>query len=183
MNQVTPGLFRRYPSASDIASAPRADLETAIRSTGFYRNKAKSIQGACARIVDHYGGAVPRSMEDLLTLPGVARKTANVVLGNAFGMAAGVVVDTHVHRVATRLGLTREKTPEKIERDLMAILPAEEWIVASHRLILHGRRVCQARKPRCAICPVNRWCPSAEEPPARGSFSSTTTPRPRPPIG
>ena len=168
VNQVTPPFFATYPTAKDVARAPRAAIESAIRTTGFFRNKATSIQGACVRIVDVYGGDVPRTMDELLTLPGVARKTANVVLGNAFGIASGVVVDTHVQRLAGRLGLSAQKTPEKIERELMDLLPKDEWIVSSHLLILHGRNVCQARSPRCAECVVNPLCPSAETPPLPG---------------
>ena len=132
-----------------------------MRSTGFYRNKAKNIQGACVRIVHEYGGEVPDNMEDLLTLPGVARKTANVVLGTGYGIADGIVVDTHVKRLSNRLGLTEQSNPEKIERDLVALVPKEEWIDFSHLLIFHGRRVCDARKPRCADCVLSRLCPSA----------------------
>lgn len=166
VNQVTPDLFRRYRTAADYARAPLPELEAAIRSTGFFRNKAKSIQAACARIALDFGGRVPDRMEDLVTLPGVGRKTANVVLGNAYALVSGVVVDTHVHRVARRLGLTAHDLPEKIEQDLMPLFPRTEWIGLSHRLILHGRRVCKARKPRCAECPLNRECPAAEAPPA-----------------
>ncbi|MBI1849549.1 MAG: endonuclease III [Planctomycetes bacterium] len=168
VNQVTPPFFARYPTATSVAGAPREAIESAIRTTGFFRNKAKSIQGACERIVEAYRGDVPRTMDELLTLPGVARKTANVVLGNAFGIACGVVVDTHVQRLAGRIGLSAQKTPEKIEHDLMDLFPKEEWIVSSHLLILHGRKVCQARAPRCAECVINRLCPSAEAPPLPG---------------
>ena len=175
MNQVTPPFFARYPTATSVARAPREAIESAIRTTGFFRNKAKSIQGACERIVEAYGGEVPRTMVELLTLPGVARKTANVVLGNAFGIASGVVVDTHVQRLAGRIGLSAQKTPEKIERDLMDLFPKDEWIVSSHLLILHGRRVCQARAPRCAECVINRLCPSAEAPPLPGLDRSSAT--------
>jgi endonuclease-3 len=161
VNLVTPGLFQKYPTAKAFADARQEELEQEVRSTGFFRNKAKSIRGACARIVADYGGKVPDTMEALLTLPGVARKTANVVLGSAYGKNEGVVVDTHVLRVAPRLGLSRQKTPEKIERDLMALYPRKDWTLLGHILTFHGRRVCSARKPDCAGCPVNKLCPSA----------------------
>jgi endonuclease-3 len=161
VNQVTKDLFKRYRCAADYAEADREALEEIVKSTGFYRNKAKSIQGAAARLVEAFGGEVPQTMEELLSLPGVARKTANVVLGTCFRVAAGVVVDTHVRRVSQRLGFTTEKDPVKIEHDLMALLPKREWIDFSHRLIWHGRRVCQARKPRCAECSLAKHCPSA----------------------
>jgi endonuclease-3 len=161
VNKVTPALFARYPTPLAMAEADRTELEEAIRSTGFYRNKAKNIQEAAQRIVTVYAGEVPASMADLLTLAGVARKTANVVLGTFFGVADGVVVDTHVRRLSNRLGFTSEEDPEKIERDLMALVPQEEWIAFSHRLILHGRQVCDARKPACQICTLNQLCPSA----------------------
>jgi endonuclease-3 len=158
VNQVTPGLFERFPDAAALAGAPRAELEEMIRSTGFYRNKAKAIQACCADIVAQHAGQVPRTLEALTALHGVGRKTANVVLGSAFGIP-GVVVDTHVQRLARRLGLTRESDPVKIEFALMPILPREQWSVFSHWLILHGRRVCVARKPRCSICPIAPHCP------------------------
>jgi endonuclease-3 len=161
VNLVTKELFKRYKSAKDFAGADLKDLEQAVRSTGFYRNKAKSIQGAARLLVEKHGGEVPASMEELLELPGVARKTANVVLGTWFRKASGVVVDTHVHRISRRLQLTREDDPKKIERDLMKLLPAEEWIDFSHRLIWHGRRICAARKPKCGECPLAEECPSA----------------------
>jgi endonuclease III len=161
VNQVTPDLFERYPTAAALADADRAELEEMIRSTGFFRNKAASIQETCRVLVDEYGGEVPAEMDKLLKLRGVARKTANVVLGNVFGIAEGVVVDTHVKRLAQRLGLSRESTPEKIERDLMALVPRSEWIDLSHLLIFHGRRVCAARKPNCAACTLNDLCPAA----------------------
>ncbi len=159
VNIVTKGLFATYRSAEDYARAPIGELEEAIRSTGFFHNKAKAIQEACKRIVEAYGGRVPDAMEDLLTLRGVARKTANVLLGTWFRKNEGVVVDTHVHRIATRLGLTREKTPEKIEQDLMRLLPREEWTDFAHRVIWHGRRVCDAKKPECERCPLEAICP------------------------
>jgi endonuclease-3 len=162
VNMVTPGLFEKYPDAVAFAEADIAELEEAVRSTGFYRNKARNIQDACRRIVHEYGGEVPDTMDDLLTLKGVARKTANVVLGNWFGIADGVVVDTHVKRLSNRLGLTQESDPIKIERDLMALTPTSEWVDLSHLLIFHGRRVCSARKPNCAGCVLNHLCPSSE---------------------
>ena len=145
----------------DLAAADRAELEEAVRSTGFYRNKAKSIQEASARIVHEYGGEVPDNMDDLLTLPGVARKTANVVLGVAYGIADGIVVDTHVKRLSNLLGLTANQDPTKIEKDLTTLVPRSEWIDFSHLLIFHGRRVCSARKPNCADCTLSHLCPSA----------------------
>ncbi len=162
VNKVTPALFATYPTAQDFAAADIGELEEAVRSTGFYRNKAKNIQGAARRIVAEYGGQVPEEMDDLLTLPGVARKTANVVLGVWYHKADGVVVDTHVKRLANRLGLTDESTPEKIERDLMELVPQKDWIDLSHLLIFHGRRVCNARKPDCANCTLADLCPSAD---------------------
>ncbi|MFQ5690925.1 MAG: endonuclease III [Gemmatimonadota bacterium] len=161
VNRVTPELFRRYPTAREYAEGDREELEERIRSTGFYRNKAKHIQEMARRLVDEHGGEVPEAMEDLVKLPGVARKTANVVLSNAFGKNEGVVVDTHVKRVAGRLGLTRHTDPVKIERDLMELLPRAEWRTFAWRLILHGRRVCSARKPACERCILESACPSA----------------------
>jgi endonuclease III len=161
VNMVTPELFRKYKSCGDYANADRADLEAEIRSTGFFRNKTKSIQGAARMICDEYGGNVPHSMEELLALPGVARKTANVVLGNAFGIASGVVVDTHVARLSTRLGLTDNKQPEKIEQDLMGLVPKKDWIDFPHLMIYHGRKICKARTPLCADCVLERLCPSS----------------------
>jgi endonuclease-3 len=162
VNKVTPDLFAAYPTAADFAGADRTELEEMVRSTGFYRNKAKNIQEACTRIVHEYGGEVPAAMDDLLTLPGVARKTANVVLGTAYGIADGVVVDTHVKRLSNRLGLTTQSDPDKIEKDLMALVPQDQWIDVSHLLIFHGRRVCNARKPDCANCSLRTLCPSAD---------------------
>jgi endonuclease-3 len=159
VNQVTPALFKRWPDATRLARAGQTELEEAIRSTGFYRNKAKSLLGMARAVVERHGGAVPADMEALTTLPGVGRKTANVVLGTAFGLATGVVVDTHVARLAKRLGLTRQTDPVKIERDLMRKLPSSSWIGLGHRLILHGRRVCIARKPACERCPLGGVCP------------------------
>lgn len=161
VNRVTAYLFEDYPTAEAYAEAPREELEEGVRPTGFYRNKAKHIQGLAERIVDEYGGEVPDTMEELLMLPGVARKTANVVLSNAFRRHEGVVVDTHVKRVAHRLGLTDETDPGKVEEDLMDILPREQWHPFAWRLIRHGRAVCHARKPRCDECPVAHLCPSA----------------------
>ncbi|MDP6637164.1 MAG: endonuclease III [Phycisphaerae bacterium] len=161
VNVVTRTLFKKYKTPRDYASAPPGELEDEIRSTGFFRNKAKNIRGACAKIISDFGGKVPRTMDQLLTLPGVARKTANCVLGNAFGVAEGVVVDTHVIRLSGRLGLTKHKDPVKIERDLMELVPPEEWILWSHLLIFHGRAICDARKPDCENCPLAELCPSA----------------------
>ena len=159
VNQVTPALFRRYPDAVALARAEPPELEALIRSTGFYRNKAKALLGMAAAVVARHGGAIPPRMEDLTALPGVGRKTANVVLGTAFSLATGVVVDTHVARLSQRLGLTRNEDPEKIERDLMKLLPSTSWVALGHRLILHGRRVCAARKPACERCCLAEVCP------------------------
>jgi endonuclease-3 len=161
VNLVTADLFRKYRTAEDYVNVERAELERDIHSTGFFRNKAKNIQGACQIISEQYQGRVPETMEELLALPGVARKTANVVLGNAFGLASGIVVDTHVSRLAQRLGLTNKEQPEKIEQDLIAMTPQQDWIDLSHLLIAHGRAVCQARKPNCAACPLESLCPSS----------------------
>ena len=158
VNLVTPALFRKYPSAEALARASPAHLERMIHSTGFFRNKAKNIKETCRRLVRDHNGKVPRSMDELLKLPGVARKTANVVLGTAYGVAAGVVVDTHVFRISRRLGLTTAKTPEKVEQDLMDLVPSREWINFSHRLIHHGRRVCNARNPQCSLCALEPHC-------------------------
>ena len=159
VNLVTRDLFRRYRTAHDFAQAPPADLEEAVRSTGFFRNKAKNIQACCRAIVDEHGGEVPRELDALVRLGGVGRKTANVVLGTAFGIASGVVVDTHVMRLSRRLGLTKRSDPVKIERDLMSLLPPSSWIDFSHRLIWHGRKVCTARKPACSQCALASLCP------------------------
>ncbi len=165
VNKVTPVLFARYPNAEALASAAPEEVERVIHQTGFFRQKTKSIIGACRKIVDEFGGKVPETMEQLIVLPGVARKTANVVLGTWFHKNEGVVVDTHVGRLAHRLGLTwtsrDEKDAVKIEQDLMQVLPREEWTYTAHALIWHGRRVCTARKPRCGQCRLNRLCPSA----------------------
>jgi endonuclease III len=159
VNQVTETLFRKYPTATDYAEANPSQLERDIQSTGFFRNKAKSIRTCCQTLLEKYDGRVPEEMEKLVVLPGVGRKTANVVLGTAYGIAVGVVVDTHVARIAHRLGLTTEKDPVKIERDLMAQFARKEWIMLSHRLIHHGRRCCIARNPKCPDCPLESLCP------------------------
>lgn len=159
VNLVTRDLFRKYRTAAAYAQAETSELERDIQSTGFFRNKAKSIQGCARRLVEEHGGKVPADMDALVQLPGVGRKTANVVLGTAFGIASGVVVDTHVARLARRMGLTRQKDPVKIEQDLIRLLPAEEWVAFSHRMIQHGRRVCGARKPLCHACPLADICP------------------------
>ena len=159
VNIVTRELFKKYRSAADYANAPLAELEQAIKTTGFFRNKAKNIQACCRKLVELYGGRVPRTMEELTQLDGVGRKTANVVLGNTFGINIGVVVDTHVARLSQRLGLTKQKTPEKIELDLMTLVPQKQWTLFSHWLIWHGRRRCAARKPDCVNCEVLKFCP------------------------
>jgi endonuclease III len=159
VNLVTKDLFRKYHSAADYAKAETKVLESEIKSTGFFRSKTKSIQAACRLLVDEHQGKVPNDLEALVELPGVGRKTANVVLGTAFGIASGVVVDTHVRRLSKRLGLTTHNDPEKIERDLMAVLPSKEWVDFSHRLIHHGRRICVARRPKCDECTLNKVCP------------------------
>lgn len=158
VNLVTPGLFAKYPTIRDFAAARQVALEQDIRSTGFFRNKAKSLIGAAKKILADFGGKVPQTMEEMLQVPGAARKTANVVLGTAFGKAVGVVVDTHVQRIAKRLDLTKEKDPGKIERDLMKIIPQEKWILFSHQIIHHGRQVCVARKPACGTCNLESLC-------------------------
>jgi endonuclease-3 len=163
VNKVTPDLFRKFPTPKDFAVANPSELERDIRSTGFYRNKAKSILGASKRIVEEFGGKVPQTMEEMLTLSGVARKTANVVLGTAFGIASGVVVDTHVQRISQRLDLTKNTDPKKIEQDLMQAVPQDRWILFSHQLILHGRRVCQARRPKCTECTLEKVCYSKDK--------------------
>jgi endonuclease-3 len=161
VNLVTAELFRKYRRPEDYYEVEPPELEQDIRSTGFFRNKAKAIQGACRIIVEKYQGRVPDNLDELLALPGVARKTANVVLGNAFGIASGIVVDTHVARLSGRLALSAEKQPEKIERELMELVPAVDWIIFSHLLIAHGRRVCKARTPLCADCVIENSCPSS----------------------
>lgn len=159
VNMVTPALFARYPTVQALAKARQADVEELVRTTGFFRNKAKNLIGMAQAVEERFGGEIPRGMDELLSLPGVARKTANVVRGEAFGLADGVVVDTHVTRLAGRLGLTRQTDAVKIERDLMALLPREDWIGCSHRLIRLGRTHCIARKPRCPGCPLDGLCP------------------------
>jgi endonuclease III len=163
VNQVTQELFKKYKTPQDFVYASPAELEKEIRPTGFFRNKTKSIMGASKAIVEKFGGQVPRTMEEILTLPGVARKTANVVLGTAYGIASGVVVDTHVIRLSWRLDLTRNEDPKKIEQDLMTIIPKEKWIKFSHQLIWHGRRVCAARKPKCPDCNLECLCYSKDK--------------------
>jgi endonuclease-3 len=157
VNQVTPAIFKRYPTAAHYADAPLEDLEQAIYPTGFYRQKAKSIKALGRALVEKFGGRVPDSLDDLVKLPGIGRKTANVILGNAFGIP-GLVVDTHLGRVAQRLGLTRQKDPVKIEFDLMPLVPRERWIKFSHQMIWHGRRLCSAKKPDCPACPLRPYC-------------------------
>jgi len=161
VNLVTPALFERYPDAASLAAAPRAELEQLVRSTGFYRNKAKNIQGTCAAIATEHNGEVPRTMAELIKLPGVARKTANVVLAHAFGINAGVTVDTHVKRLSQRFGLTSKDNPQQVERDLMPLLPQADWENWSIRVIYHGRARCNARKPDCPNCEIADLCPSA----------------------
>jgi endonuclease III len=160
VNLVTADLFRKYRSAADYAGADRAELEEAIKPTGFFRNKARSIQACCRALAEHHGGEVPRTMDELTQLGGVGRKTANVVLGNAFGLNEGVVVDTHVARLSARLGLSAQKHPEKIEQDLIRLVPRDQWTMLSHWLIWHGRRRCSARKPDCPNCEIRTLCPS-----------------------
>ena len=164
VNLVTPALFRTCRTAADYVALPAEQLEDLIHSTGFYRAKAKNIRACCAALVARHGGAVPRTMDALTALAGVGRKTANVVLGNAFGIDVGVVVDTHVQRLSTRLGLTKKPTPEEIEQDLMKLIPHAQWTVFSHWLIWHGRRRCTARKPACTDCELRTLCPAAELP-------------------
>lgn len=163
VNQVTEKLFLKYPDAQALAYANPAELEKEIRPTGFFRNKTKSIMGASKKILEDFHGQVPRTMEELLTLPGVARKTANVVLGTAFGIASGVVVDTHVQRLSGRLDLTKNIDPKKIEQDLMRIIPQDKWIIFSHQSIWHGRRVCNARQPKCLVCNLEKLCYSKDK--------------------
>ncbi|NQT16479.1 MAG: endonuclease III [Planctomycetes bacterium] len=166
VNVVTKDLFRKYRSTADYARAPLEQLEDDVRSTGFYRNKAKSIKGACEALLDRHRGRMPRDIDALVELPGVGRKTANVVLGTAFAVASGIVVDTHVARISRRLGLTNEKDAVKIENDLIQQIPKREWIAFSHRMIQHGRRVCNARKPKCDQCPLEKLCPRVGVEPA-----------------
>ncbi|TVP54775.1 MAG: endonuclease III [Gemmatimonadales bacterium] len=161
VNKVTPALFDRYPDPESLAGARQQDVEALVHSTGFFRNKAKNLIGMADAVVDEHGGEIPRTMKDLSALPGVGRKTANVVLGNAFGIDEGVVVDTHVKRLAKRMGLTGETSPVKVERDLVKIFPRERWTLLSHLFIFHGREVCDARNPRCERCVVSDLCPSS----------------------
>lgn len=178
VNQVTPELFRRFPTAAAMATANLEEIETLVRSTGFYRNKAKNIQNACRMIMAEFGGEVPKRMEELLKLPGVARKTANVVLAHAYDIHAGVTVDTHVKRLSNRLGLTEHTDPIRIERDLIRLLPQQEWENWSIRLIYHGRAICQARKPLCEDCVLADLCPSAdlsEATPAKAGIVKSVT--------
>jgi len=163
VNQVTETLYKKYPTPEAFAYATPKDLEQEIRPTGFFRNKTKSVMGASKTIVEKFGGQVPRTMEEILTLPGVARKTANVVLGTGYGIASGVVVDTHVMRLSQRLDLTRNEDPKKIEQDLMQIIPQDKWIQFSHQIIWHGRRVCHARKPNCVACNLETLCYSKDK--------------------
>lgn len=163
VNMITPALFQKYKTAADFASADQGELEGEIRSTGFFRNKTKNIIGASKKIIEDFGGEVPDSMEELITLPGVARKTANIVLSSSFKKVEGIAVDTHVKRLSQRLGLSKEKDPNKIERDLMAIVPKEDWLDFNYMLVNHGRKICPARKPLCPSCDINRLCPSVEE--------------------
>jgi endonuclease-3 len=163
VNQITPSLFQKYPTPADFASADKDELEAEIRPTGFFRNKAKSIINASKKIVEDFGGVVPDNMEDLISLPGVARKTANIVLSSAFNKAEGIAVDTHVKRLSYRLGLSQEKDPDKIEKDLMQIVPKKYWLEFNYMLVNHGRKICQARKPLCPQCVVKQLCPSAQD--------------------
>ncbi len=158
VNMVTPGLFQKYPTVADMAAAPQAEMEQEIKTTGFFRNKSKSLIGAAKKVLADFGGKVPDNMDDILSLPGVARKTANVVLGSWFGKATGVVVDTHVQRIARRLDLTKADDPKKIEQDLIKALPQDRWVLFAHQIIHHGRQVCVARKPRCAECHIEDLC-------------------------
>jgi len=162
VNKVTPALFKKYPNARDYADAPIDELIPYIRSTGFFNNKAKSIKNCCNALVERYGGTVPKTMDELLTLTGVGRKTANVILGNIFGIP-GIVVDTHVRRISARLGLTQNDDPDKIEFDLNAVVPREEWIHFSHLITYHGRKTCTARKSNCKECPINHLCPTSRK--------------------
>jgi endonuclease-3 len=161
VNEVTPGLFKKYRTAADFANASPEELQTEIHALGFFRQKTKFIRGACQAIIERFNGVVPRTMEELTSLPGVARKTANVVLGTAFGVAAGIVVDTHVYRISRRLGLARfsEKSTDKVEQSLMEVIPQKDWITFGHALVLHGRAICVAQKPRCPRCPLEPVCP------------------------
>ncbi len=161
VNQVTPTLFQKYRKAEDFARASQFELEKMIRSTGFFRAKAKSIRKAAKKMAENFGGRVPKTMEEMLTLDGIGRKSANVILGNAYGIPSGIAVDTHVLRIAKRLGLSYTKTPEKMEQELMALVPKKDWILFPHLVISHGRKICQARKPKCGECGLNKLCPSS----------------------
>jgi endonuclease-3 len=163
VNQITPGLFKKYPTAEAFAGTDRAELEMEIRPTGFFRNKAKSIIGATQKIVTDFGGRVPDTMAELITLPGVARKTANIVLSSGYGKAEGIAVDTHVRRLSGRLGLSKQRDPEKIELDLLAIVPKKHWLEFNYMLVNYGRDVCQARKPKCPECVIKHICPSVKQ--------------------
>jgi endonuclease-3 len=165
VNMVTPVLFAKYPNVESLAAATQTDVEGIIRSTGFFRAKATSLRGMAQRVVERFGGTIPKSLDDLVTLPGVGRKTANVVLGTVWGIPSGVVVDTHVKRITTLLGITQSTSPEQIERDLMQIIPQNEWVNFSHRLIHHGRRICIARRPKCPECPLLNCCQRVGLPP------------------
>jgi endonuclease-3 len=169
VNQVTKALFRKYPTAAAYAQAPLAEFKRDIQSTGFYNNKAKNIRACCQALVRQHEGKVPKNIDDLVALPGIGRKTANVVLGTAYAIASGLVVDTHVARVSRRLGLTQQNNPEKIEQDLMALVPQRQWIAFGHRTIQHGRRICAARKPKCDLCPLNDICPRIGVEPSQSS--------------
>lgn len=177
VNIVTATLFRKYKSPQDFVKVSQPELERDIHSTGFFRNKAKNIKAASRRIIDVYDGRIPQTMDEILTLGGVARKTANVVLGNAFGIASGIVVDTHVGRLSQRLGLTEQKTPEKIERDLQELVPKKHWVMFPHWLIFHGRQICQARKPKCLECVLSGICPSYEFFVEQGMAAGTEKPK------
>lgn len=165
VNKVTPALFARYPGPEQLGNAPQEDVELLVKSTGFFRNKAKAIRETSRILSDQFGGDVPKTLKQLVTLPGVARKTANVVLGSAFGLAEGIPIDTHAGRVSRRLGLTEEENPVKVENVLCALYPNDDWIGVGHRFVLHGRYICLARAPQCGACPVNELCPSASGPP------------------
>ena len=178
VNKVTPELFRRYPTAEKLARARQESVEKLVKSTGFFRNKAKNLRGTAKGVVENFGGEVPRTMEELLTLPGVARKTANVVLSVAYGIADGIVVDTHVKRITNRLGITVQTDPVKVERELVGLLPRKDWIDISHLLIWHGRKVCTARRPACDRCILADRCPSAEPEPVAGCFHCEGGPEP-----
>jgi endonuclease III len=177
VNMVTPELFRRYPDAARLALAEPAELEALIRSTGFFRAKSRSLLAMARQVVEQHDGAIPSNLDALTALSGVGRKTANVVLGTAFGIASGVVVDTHVKRVSRRLGLSTKNTPEQIERELMEVVPRAQWVDLSHRLIHHGRRVCLARRPRCESCPLETICPKVGVPPAQKAKALPARPR------